>query len=772
MSQSYFGRVEPDGRRHLGSDFQHLAKWTTAFAMNKPPLVPLSKLSPSDQATLFSKLPRQFCLQKGPDNTFKLQTVKDEPVSWEKFSKSIDPDVAATLHTSTYERAQSRQAELEQGAINAEPALVLYERFCEETALHEGKDAKAAFKKGKEGRADILNAILNDVKTRWKQEFKDTWKLRLEQALSAQGALNVKPDIKVNGEAIKSKLSETVGKIPTNAIHNAKHYAKPDIKIGDNTIDSKSSEAFLNLPTDVNHNAELGTNDQSEGSEQDSDDEESEYFDDDSDEDSNEESAEGSGQENADHVVNFPTAPDVKGANINTLPALSPDHGSDTTNPGSSGSPSTERSSPQFPGADGTAKVNGQLGYSIGQPQFTYLGVPPYLAYAFNASNGIFDSSNFIAPPNMAGQLNTSFAVNQTGSATCYNPYANAYSTNIPPQPFYNSIVGTQTVTQTTSTVVESKPIPCKPAHQTVEEPEIRPGEKYPRAKKAPFPGMDFFDVPWKGRPEELVPEYWAYKDTKLMYLWHKIHDFVLLDAKLRTTPATGLISRNPIHVFVDLSNIIIGFYDSMKIHRRIPVQRRVPPPAFAFDHFDTLLTRNREVAKRVVAGSLGNNMKKKPEYMVKAQELGYEMNIMQRVPKPISPLLKKKSLGGSPGVSDTSGDDLFAGPMKQGEQGVDEILHLKILQSITDFPGKFRGTIVLATGDAAHAEYSDGFKRNIERALSHGWNIELYGWSRNISSAWRDPAFSKLWNDQFRIVELDSFSEELYDLTIDFLED
>jgi hypothetical protein len=106
---------------------------------------------------------------------------------------------------------------------------------------------------------------------------------------------------------------------------------------------------------------------------------------------------------------------------------------------------------------------------------------------------------------------------------------------------------------------------------------------------------------------------------------------------------------------------------------------------------------------------------------------------------------------------------------MKHGEQGVDELLHLKILQSAMDTTRP--ATLVLATGDAATAQYSDGFKKNIERVLAHGWNIELYGWSRNISSAWREPEFVEQWGHQFKVVELDGFCEELFDMTIESLE-
>jgi len=154
-------------------------------------------------------------------------------------------------------------------------------------------------------------------------------------------------------------------------------------------------------------------------------------------------------------------------------------------------------------------------------------------------------------------------------------------------------------------------------------------------------------------------------------------------------------------------------------------------------------------------------------------------MNIMQRVPKPSASPNKRKAKGGKRSTdSPTSGADASSddnasrggSKQKQGEQGVDEILHLKILQSAFDH-GDTPGTIVLATGDAAHAEYSDGFKKNIERVLRLGWNIELYGWGRNISSAWRDAEFLAKWGHQFKIVELDDFCEELFDMTIERLE-
>lgn len=96
-------------------------------------------------------------------------------------------------------------------------------------------------------------------------------------------------------------------------------------------------------------------------------------------------------------------------------------------------------------------------------------------------------------------------------------------------------------------------------------------------------------------------------------------------------------------------------------------------------------------------------------------------------------------------------------------EQGVDEILHLKILESLVD--NDEPSTIVLATGDAAQAEYSQGFMVMVERALRKGWSVELVSWKTNISQMYRKAAFAHTWKDKFRIIELDEYAEELLDM-------
>lgn len=84
----------------------------------------------------------------------------------------------------------------------------------------------------------------------------------------------------------------------------------------------------------------------------------------------------------------------------------------------------------------------------------------------------------------------------------------------------------------------------------------------------------------------------------------------------------------------------------------------------------------------------------------------------------------------------------------------------MKMLESLIDTP--VPGTIVLASGDAAEAEYSAGFFKNVERALSNGWNVELVAWKAGLSMEYQSQRFLNKWEGRFRLVLLDGFCEEL----------
>ena len=72
-------------------------------------------------------------------------------------------------------------------------------------------------------------------------------------------------------------------------------------------------------------------------------------------------------------------------------------------------------------------------------------------------------------------------------------------------------------------------------------------------------------------------------------------------------------------------------------------------------------------------------------------------------------------------------------GSRRYKEQGVDEILHLKILQALNTKPTPApRGsTIVLATGDAKGGQFNqDGFVGAVREAIKRGWMVELWSFS------------------------------------------
>lgn len=112
--------------------------------------------------------------------------------------------------------------------------------------------------------------------------------------------------------------------------------------------------------------------------------------------------------------------------------------------------------------------------------------------------------------------------------------------------------------------------------------------------------------------------------------------------------------------------------------------------------------------------------------------------------------------------MSSGSETNITGRPEKWVEQAVDEILHLKILESLID--ADTPSTMILATGDAAEAEYSGGFMKMVERALDKGWRIELVSFAANTSGLYKRKQFRSKWAAMFKWVQLDDFVEDLVD--------
>ncbi|KAL2002456.1 hypothetical protein VTN02DRAFT_6764 [Thermoascus thermophilus] len=219
--------------------------------------------------------------------------------------------------------------------------------------------------------------------------------------------------------------------------------------------------------------------------------------------------------------------------------------------------------------------------------------------------------------------------------------------------------------------------------------------------------------------------------------------------------------SSEPIHVFVDSSNIMIGFHDCVKVARNIPITTRIRRLPLSFHNFSMILERGRPAAKRVLVGS------DRFPAINEAERIGYETNILDRVHKVkhwTPRQLKFRNVYDKGAHHGGYSSETGSAPEERWvEQGVDEILHLKILESLVDTEGP--ATIVLATGDAAEAEYSGGFLKMVERALRRGWTVELVSFSQNTSYAYKRKDFRAKWGSRFKMIQLDDYIEELLDM-------
>jgi hypothetical protein len=101
---------------------------------------------------------------------------------------------------------------------------------------------------------------------------------------------------------------------------------------------------------------------------------------------------------------------------------------------------------------------------------------------------------------------------------------------------------------------------------------------------------------------------------------------------------------------------------------------------------------------------------------------------------------------------------------VKYREQGVDELLQLKLHQALAATDVVPDGsTIVLATGDGNMGQFNEeGFLGPVRTALRRGWRVELYAWEDGLSRAWRrefgeGSEFGR--SGMFRVIGMEQFA-------------
>ncbi|KAJ7598867.1 hypothetical protein C8J56DRAFT_1039745 [Mycena floridula] len=110
-------------------------------------------------------------------------------------------------------------------------------------------------------------------------------------------------------------------------------------------------------------------------------------------------------------------------------------------------------------------------------------------------------------------------------------------------------------------------------------------------------------------------------------------------------------------------------------------------------------------------------------------------------------------------------------------EQGVDELLQLKLHQALLsiDGPPPPNSTIVLATGDGNVGQFNeDGFLGSVRSALKKGWRVELYAWEGGLSRSWkREFGEGSEWGTtiegengpRFKVIGMEQFGAELVEV-------
>jgi hypothetical protein len=100
-------------------------------------------------------------------------------------------------------------------------------------------------------------------------------------------------------------------------------------------------------------------------------------------------------------------------------------------------------------------------------------------------------------------------------------------------------------------------------------------------------------------------------------------------------------------------------------------------------------------------------------------------------------------------------------------EQGVDELLQLKLHQAIADVDDvPSNATIVLATGDGNVGQFNEeGFLGCVRTALKKGWKVELYAWEGGLSRSWKREFGEGPYRNRFSIHGLSKFGQDLLEV-------
>lgn len=183
----------------------------------------------------------------------------------------------------------------------------------------------------------------------------------------------------------------------------------------------------------------------------------------------------------------------------------------------------------------------------------------------------------------------------------------------------------------------------------------------------------------------------------------------------------------NNSYIFIDLSNIYIGFYNYIMYNNK---KYNICNPKMDYNMLFSILEKDKKVERRILVGS--KNKKIENKKILKKKD--YELFLLERI--------------------------------NNKENGVDDLLHEKITNTLLlENPGY----IIIATGDGKKGDYTNNSFYNIcIEALKLGWYVTIVSWKKQISKQYTlgEELYSLLKDfnikDKFNILYLDNYVENL----------
>lgn len=185
--------------------------------------------------------------------------------------------------------------------------------------------------------------------------------------------------------------------------------------------------------------------------------------------------------------------------------------------------------------------------------------------------------------------------------------------------------------------------------------------------------------------------------------------------------------NNNDSYIFVDLSNIYIGFYNYIMYNNR---KYNICNPRMDYNMLFSILEKDKKAEKTILVGSKDKKMEK----IKKIKKTNYELFLFERINKK--------------------------------EKGVDDFLHEKITNTLLLVKPSY---IIIATGDGKEGDYTNNSFYNIcLEALSIGWYVTIVSWRKQLSKKYiLGEELNNLLRDsdiknKFNILYLDNYIEKL----------